>query len=368
MSILKPPGALSQRFGTPVSAAMKYEPAGFYQGSTRFFWSQFPGSSFAYHYHPGEDWFGPLNTHLPAVEAGVVTQAGWASAATGYHVVVRIKEGTEYGYGHLNGKPPVVIGQHVTKGQTIGYMGRSGTATGIHTHFYLQIWEQLGGVYRTMLYNPSLFYAGGSMANDARIQPGYTAPPVGPKPPTTGFPRNLSFAPGTYTGVRFNGAGGIVASKPYTLSRASSAPASQRSQIKNQSGFWYYITAGIWASYWIKEGTGITAGSGSAPVPTVYKRAELNGNGINVRESAGRVGSYTLDAVYAVSVDGAVRRISDGADLGHWVRGDSDTATTAFTLFKRGAWHGIQPYPDQWAAVWCGNAYRAVARPLVTVS
>lgn len=276
MALLIPLGTLTQRFGLPAPSVVSYEPAGYYSGSTKFFWSKFPSASFAYHYHPGLDYAGALNTPLPAVESGTVVEAGWAGSINGYHVVVQIKSGTKYGYSHLNGNPPVGVGWHVNKGATIGRMGASGAVTGIHTHFYLEIWEKgSDGISRTMIYNPSLFYAGAALANDPRIQPAYVAPPAA-------------------------------------------------------------------------------------------TRAILNGNGINIRESAGTIGSYTLAAVYASSASGVVRRRSDGADLGHWVK--PGTQTTAFSLFKRGATHGLAPYPDQWAAVWCGSAYRAVARPLVTVS
>lgn len=85
-------------------------------------------------------------------------------------------------------------------------------------------------------------------------------PPPAPVPPVTapGFPRQLQFAKGTYTGVQFSSAGDPVKRKTYTLPKTSSAPASLRSHIKKQTGFWYYITAGIWAGYWIRETPGIT--------------------------------------------------------------------------------------------------------------
>ena len=84
------------------------------------------------------------------------------------------------------------------------------------------------------------------------------APKPTPTPSPTGYPRTLSFAAGTYIGRQFNSNGAIIASKSYTLPHSSSAPASRRSLIKNQTGFWYYVTAGVWAGYWIRETSGIT--------------------------------------------------------------------------------------------------------------
>ncbi len=70
--------------------------------------------------------------------------------------------------------------------------------------------------------------------------------------------RRLDFQAGTYVGYKFTSTGAVTAKRSYTLSRASGAPTSRRSAIAGHSGGWYYVTAGIWAGYWIREGTGIT--------------------------------------------------------------------------------------------------------------
>jgi len=67
----------------------------------------------------------------------------------------------------------------------------------------------------------------------------------------------LRFSAGTYTGYRFSSSGAVLSTKPATLTRASNAPASSRSAIAGQTGGWYYIAAGIWAGYWVKDATGI---------------------------------------------------------------------------------------------------------------
>ena len=83
--------------------------------------------------------------------------------------------------------------------------------------------------------------------------------------------RPLYFAAGAYVGRRFNAAGTIIASLPYTLGAPSWAPTSQKSTIPNQSGNWYYITAGIWAGYWIQESAATTLGNAPpAPVAESY--------------------------------------------------------------------------------------------------
>jgi hypothetical protein len=70
--------------------------------------------------------------------------------------------------------------------------------------------------------------------------------------------RTLQFAPGTYTGYRFSSTGAVTARRSYTLSSSSNAPTSKRSAIPAHTGGWYYVTAGVWAGYWVPEGTGIT--------------------------------------------------------------------------------------------------------------
>jgi len=69
--------------------------------------------------------------------------------------------------------------------------------------------------------------------------------------------RTLSFAAGTYTGVKFSSTGAVLGRKTYTLSKASNAPTTRRSAISGQTGGWYYVSAGVWAGYWMKEATSI---------------------------------------------------------------------------------------------------------------
>jgi len=81
-------------------------------------------------------------------------------------------------------------------------------------------------------------------------------------------PRTVTFAAGTYVGRQFTPAGAITASRPYTLTRTSSAPTSQRATVPGQPGYWYYITAGVWAGYWVPESAATTLGPERIP-PTV---------------------------------------------------------------------------------------------------
>jgi hypothetical protein len=75
-------------------------------------------------------------------------------------------------------------------------------------------------------------------------------------------PQTLTFAAGTYVGQQFDADGAVTASRPYTLAASSAAPTDQLSEIPNQPGAWYAITAGIWAGYWVAESPAIVLGGG----------------------------------------------------------------------------------------------------------
>jgi hypothetical protein len=72
-------------------------------------------------------------------------------------------------------------------------------------------------------------------------------------------PRTLTFQAGTYVGRRFSATGEITASKSSTLSGLSSAPTDQLSIVPTRRGKWYYVTAGVWADYWVQASSKITA-------------------------------------------------------------------------------------------------------------
>ena len=84
-------------------------------------------------YHQGVDLAAPQGTPVYATRAGRVTVAGYGSAA-GYYVSINHLDGYSSMYMHLNNYV-VSSGQTVSAGQLIGYVGRSGVATGYHLHF-----------------------------------------------------------------------------------------------------------------------------------------------------------------------------------------------------------------------------------------
>jgi len=83
--------------------------------------------------HNGIDYFAPRGTPVYAAGDGTVVRSGY-SAANGNHVFIKHANGIETKYLHFS-KAAVKTGQKVKQGQTIGYVGSTGLATGPHLHY-----------------------------------------------------------------------------------------------------------------------------------------------------------------------------------------------------------------------------------------
>ncbi len=88
-------------------------------------------------FHPGIDISGPLGTPIHATADGVVVAA---EVVNGYgrEVTIDHGHGVETLYGHMSGFA-VTVGQAVTRGQIVGYIGHSGRTTGNHVHYEVRI-------------------------------------------------------------------------------------------------------------------------------------------------------------------------------------------------------------------------------------
>lgn len=161
------PGALTQKFGP---SHLAVEPA-MYSTGDKAYWLPYFGAQFFDDFHPGIDRSAAVGQPVRAMEAGTVTFAGWKDSISGYMVEVEIRENTRYSSNH-HSKVLCRVGDKVIRGQTLALAGATGVAFGSHTHEGVSIREKdRDGVYRTFLYNPALFMAGGKFANDPRIQP-----------------------------------------------------------------------------------------------------------------------------------------------------------------------------------------------------
>ena len=83
--------------------------------------------------HQAVDLAGPEGTPIHATRSGVVIRAT-RSSTLGYYVVISHGDGYTSTYAHMT-HYTVSYGQQVTAGQVIGYMGKTGIATGNHLHF-----------------------------------------------------------------------------------------------------------------------------------------------------------------------------------------------------------------------------------------
>jgi murein DD-endopeptidase MepM/ murein hydrolase activator NlpD len=87
--------------------------------------------------HEGIDLAAPRGTPVYAPADGTVERASWFSS---YGNFIEIDHGgsMETRYGHLSGYA-VAAGDHVTKGQLIGYVGTTGRSTGPHLHYEVRV-------------------------------------------------------------------------------------------------------------------------------------------------------------------------------------------------------------------------------------
>jgi murein DD-endopeptidase MepM/ murein hydrolase activator NlpD len=75
---------------------------------------------------------------IMAAQSGVVTDAYFNRGGYGNLVIIEHGEGVKTYYAHLS-QISVAEGQHVSQGEVIGYMGRTGHATGYHLHFEIHL-------------------------------------------------------------------------------------------------------------------------------------------------------------------------------------------------------------------------------------
>jgi len=89
--------------------------------------------------HLGTDYAAAINTPIKAAGDGLVVARGWTNGNGNY---VKIKHNGTYttGYLHMNKFGKFKVGQRVKKGEVIGYVGKTGLATGYHLCF--RFWKR----------------------------------------------------------------------------------------------------------------------------------------------------------------------------------------------------------------------------------
>ena len=88
-------------------------------------------------FHAGMDISAPTGTPIRATADGLVDSAETANGY-GRQVILDHGHGIRTVYGHM-AKMVVLAGQHVTRGQIIGYVGQTGRSTGTHLHYEVRI-------------------------------------------------------------------------------------------------------------------------------------------------------------------------------------------------------------------------------------
>lgn len=87
--------------------------------------------------HRGLDYPQASGTPIPAVATGTVVHNGW-NAALGWVLVIAHADGMYSGYSHMVAQSPKTVGTAITRGQTIGNVGTTGSASG-GNHLHLTI-------------------------------------------------------------------------------------------------------------------------------------------------------------------------------------------------------------------------------------
>ena len=92
-------------------------------------------------YHPGIDLRYSLRQPVEALVSGIVARKGWTPTA-GNYIVLRAGDGSEHLDYHFDKHSGFNIGNHVNKGNIIGYAGNTGLSKGVHRHYEVRINEK----------------------------------------------------------------------------------------------------------------------------------------------------------------------------------------------------------------------------------
>lgn len=105
-------------------------------------------------FHEGIDLAAPKGTQIRAAHSGKVVYSGRGLRGYGNIIVLEGNYGLTTVYAH-NHRNLVSRGDRVSQGQVIGYVGRTGKASGPHVHFETRIYKKGKG---NVAIDPSIFY------------------------------------------------------------------------------------------------------------------------------------------------------------------------------------------------------------------
>ena len=118
--------------GTTVGGLTWLKPTTYSRVSSPYGWRVHPVYG-DWRFHNGVDLSASSGTPIVATRSGRVSVAQYSSSA-GYYVTINHQDGFESKYLHMT-HYIVKVGDYVTAGQVIGYVGSTGVSTGAHLHF-----------------------------------------------------------------------------------------------------------------------------------------------------------------------------------------------------------------------------------------
>lgn len=138
-----PSSTPSQTNSTPPSSGwVNPIRAGFYVAGRGGCW----GAARVGHSHKGVDLTVGSGTPIRAAHAGKVVTIAYQAGGAGHYVVLNNGGGIWTVYMHMRSRTFLNVGNNVSAGQTIGYVGATGDASGPHLHFEVHqkaMWKQI---------------------------------------------------------------------------------------------------------------------------------------------------------------------------------------------------------------------------------
>ena len=125
-------GGSDEGYSGPPSSSGWIIPCSYIYLSSAYGWRE-PPTEGASSFHGGVDLAGDEGTPIYATRSGYVYRTGYTEY-NGYYVGVDHGDGFASAYLHLT-YYIVSVGEYVSQGQVIGYMGSTGVSTGPHLHF-----------------------------------------------------------------------------------------------------------------------------------------------------------------------------------------------------------------------------------------
>jgi murein DD-endopeptidase MepM/ murein hydrolase activator NlpD len=121
--------------GKSLQKAFLKAPVNFSKISSRFSTSRLHPILKVHRPHPGIDYCAPKNTPIKTVADGIIKEMAYNKTMGRYMTIGHVK-GYETSYYHMNGYAKgMKTGGSVSQGDVIGYVGKTGLATGYHVDF-----------------------------------------------------------------------------------------------------------------------------------------------------------------------------------------------------------------------------------------